>query len=69
MAKTYYYVLLTNKGQMITTDHKLPFYWNREVARKDAIRFNGNVRQIKISDVKELLHTIKPKGILLKPWM
>lgn len=42
MAKTNYYILLNKNGNMITTDHKLPIYWNKSVALKDKEKFGAD---------------------------
>jgi hypothetical protein len=69
MAKTYYYVLVTKDDNPITTDHKLPIYWNKEVAEKDAKLFNAKMKRIRISDLLDMIKHPSEKGLTLQPWM
>ncbi len=56
MAKKNHYVLLNKNGNMITTDHKLPIYWNKEVALKDKEIFGADkMVSIKMDGLKNLL--------------
>ena len=52
MAKTYYYILVNKNGNPINTDHKLPIYWNYEIAFDDARRFKAYIKKIRISELK-----------------
>jgi hypothetical protein len=57
MAKTYYWILLNKKGNPITTDHKLPFYWNFKVAQKDAYIFKAyEIKRINIEDLQSFIN-------------
>jgi hypothetical protein len=58
MAKTYYYAIVNKNGNLVTTDHKLPFYWNKNVVIQDRIKLCGDsdrIVPIKIEDIKKLL--------------
>lgn len=51
--KTYYYALVNENGNLITTDSKLPIYWNKEVAIKAGINFKAySIKKINIADLK-----------------
>ena len=54
--KTYYYALVNKNGNLVTTDHKLPIYWNKEVAIKEGINFGVySIRKINITELKTIL--------------
>jgi len=59
MAKTNYYILVTQMGNPITTDYKLPIYWNYEIALEDAEKFGAEIKVIKISDLKSIIKDTK----------
>jgi hypothetical protein len=70
MVQIYYYVLVTEKGNPITTDHKLPIYWNKKVAEEDAELFGAYLKRIRISDLMNIIKIGDEKpGLVLKPWM
>ncbi len=53
--KTYYYVLVNKNGNFITTDHKLPIYWNKEVAISEGVEFEAySIKKIRISELKKI---------------
>lgn len=54
MSQYIVYVLVNNRGNMIKTDHKLPFYWNKKVADSDAILFKATVKKVKMWKLKDL---------------
>jgi len=55
MAKKYYYALVTKKGSFITTDHKLPIYWRKDVAEKDAILFGAKLARLSIEFLNSII--------------
>ena len=62
MAKTYYYAIVNKNGNLVTTDHKLPFYWNKEVVIRDRIQLCGDserIVRVKIEDIIKLLEKAK----------
>ena len=54
--KVNYYVLVNENGNMIITDLKLPFYWNKEVAQEAAGLFRANIKPIRIDELKVLIN-------------
>ena len=56
--KTYYYALVNKNGNLITTDCKVPIYWNEKIAIQEAIKFEAKIRRIKIAD---LIASVEPK--------
>lgn len=52
------YVLVNKNGNMITTDSKLPLYWNRYVAKDESKKFKAEIRELNINDLKGLLKKI-----------
>lgn len=55
MAKKNCFILVNKNGNMITTDHKLPIYWNKKVALTEKERFKAHdVISIDISSIKNL---------------
>ncbi len=42
------YCLVDDRGEFITTDAKLPIYWNRAVATEKAERFNARIQVVPI---------------------
>lgn len=42
LGKKYYYVIVNKmSGKMLLSDGKLPFYWNKKVAKDMCAGFNG----------------------------
>ena len=56
--KTYYYALVNKNGNFLTTDGKLPIYWNKEIAIKEGIKFGAySIKKININELKTILRT------------
>lgn len=53
--KTNVYVLVSDKDNLILTDFKLPLYWNRNIANKDALIFDAKVKKLKLSELKRVM--------------
>jgi hypothetical protein len=53
--KTNYYILVNQNGNPITKDHKLPIYWNLDVAERDAQKFSAKLKVIKITKLKSII--------------
>jgi len=50
------FIIVNKNGNMITTDHKLPIYWNKSVALKDKEKFGADkVISVRIDYLKNLL--------------
>jgi hypothetical protein len=41
--------IIIAKTQPITTDYKLPIYWRKNIAERDAKKFGGTVKKVKMS--------------------
>lgn len=54
MAQKNYYILLDKKGDMIITDCKLPFYWDKTVAQSEAFHYDAILKPVKIEEIKRL---------------
>ena len=64
MARTYFYAIVSKNGNLVTTDHKLPIYWLKQVAIRDKIELCGDsdkIVRIKITDIQNLLEISKSK--------
>ena len=56
MAKKNCFILVNKNGNMITTDHKLPIYWNKSVALNDKEKFGADkLISVRIDYLKNLL--------------
>ena len=57
--KTLYYAIVNGNGNLITTDCKLPIYWNKEIAIMEKQKFlpdSGEIITLRIDDIKILLN-------------
>lgn len=45
-SKKPYYMLVNKNGNPITTDSKLPIFWLKKIARKEAVKFNTDIKKI-----------------------
>lgn len=41
--------IIIAKTQPITTDYKLPIYWRKNIADRDAEKFGGTVKKVQMS--------------------
>jgi len=58
MAKRKYCYVIVNKenGNMLVEDNKLPFYWDKEVAKRRCLDFNTHlVQKIVLEDIENLI--------------
>lgn len=56
--KKNYYAIVNKNGNLVTTDYKLPIYWNKQVAIQERIKRCGEsdrIKKIKIDDIKKLI--------------
>ena len=45
-SKKPYYMLVNKNGNPITTDSKLPIFWLKKIARKEAVKFKADIKKI-----------------------
>lgn len=45
-SKKPYYMLVNKNGNPITTDSKLPIFWLKKIAKKEAVKFNADIKKI-----------------------
>lgn len=45
-SKKPYYMLVNKNGNPITTDSKLPIFWLKNIAKKEAVKFKADIKKI-----------------------
>lgn len=45
-SKKPYYMLVNKNGNPITTDSKLPIFWLKKIAKKEAVKFKADIKKI-----------------------
>ena len=61
MGKTNYCYVIVDKdnGSMLIEDGKLPFYWNKKVAKERCYWFSKHcVRKIKLEEINDLIESL-----------
>jgi hypothetical protein len=58
MSKSKYFYIIVDKenGQMLLEDGKLPFYWNKKIAKERCVSFDGYVvHKLLLSEIETMI--------------